>query len=141
MSGGNCHVAAIQVAPGSSEVIAHGNRKNPEVQNPLLVALHTYICLLRLLISSSTEYSLCPERAPLNTIWRLFNGNSDDIHGNLNARMRTEMLLSTIDYFCFEVSIAVFGLISAILPCFQLSAFKSCEDKCKCRNEPLWMGG
>ena len=46
---------------GSSEVIDHGIGKHREVQKPLLVTLHTDICLLRLLISSSTEYSLCPD--------------------------------------------------------------------------------
>ena len=61
MLGGNCQVVAIRVAPGSSEVIAHRNGKNWEVQNALLITLHADICLLRRLISSSTEYSLCPE--------------------------------------------------------------------------------
>ena len=57
MSVGNCHVAALRLAPASSEVIAHGIRKHRKVQKPLLVSLHTDICLL--LISTSTEYSLC----------------------------------------------------------------------------------
>ena len=63
ISGGNCHVEAKLVAPGSSEVIGHGNEKNGEVQKPLFVTLHADICciaLLHLLISLSTKYSLCP---------------------------------------------------------------------------------
>ena len=44
---------------GKSEVIAHGNGKNWEVQKPLLVTLNTDICLLRLLISLSTCHALC----------------------------------------------------------------------------------
>ena len=39
-------VAVIRVAPGSSDVIAHGNGKNREVQKPLLITLHAHICLL-----------------------------------------------------------------------------------------------
>ena len=61
MLGGHCHVAAIQVAIlGSSEAIIHGMGNKREVQKPLLVNLHTDICLLPLLISLSTKYSLCP---------------------------------------------------------------------------------
>ena len=65
MPGGNCHVAGIQVAPESSEVIAHGNRKNHKFQKPFLVTLHADICILRLIISSSIKYSLCPARQAL----------------------------------------------------------------------------
>ena len=59
--GRKCHDAAIQVAPGSSEAIAHGIGKHREVQKPLLISLHTDICLLLLLISLSINYSLCPD--------------------------------------------------------------------------------
>ena len=64
MSGGNCHVAAIRVAPGSSEAIAHGIGKHREVQKPLLVSLRADICLLRLVISASTEHSSCVMLCP-----------------------------------------------------------------------------
>ena len=61
MPRGNGHVAAIQLAPGSSEAIAHGIGKHREVNKLLLVSLHTDISLLRLIISAGTKYSLCPE--------------------------------------------------------------------------------
>ena len=35
------------------------NKKHQEVQKPLLISLHADICLLRLLISLSTDYSSC----------------------------------------------------------------------------------
>ena len=54
MLGGNCHVAALQVALGSSEAIAHGIGKHWEVQK----LLHADIRLVCLLIFLSIEYSL-----------------------------------------------------------------------------------
>ena len=53
MSGGDCHVASIQEAAGSSETITHRLGKHRDFQKPLLVSLHTDIWLLRLLISSN----------------------------------------------------------------------------------------
>ena len=67
--GGNCHVATIQIAPGSSEVVALKKGKNREVQKSLPVSLLADICLLRLLISSSTKYSLCPELFIVDLYW------------------------------------------------------------------------
>ena len=55
----NFNVVAIGVAPGSSEVIAHGNVKNREVQKPLLVTLQDIIENMesRLVIQIKTQLS------------------------------------------------------------------------------------
>ena len=60
MSGGNSHVAAIKVALGSSEAIAHGIGKHREAQKPMCVCLQTDNCLLLLLLSLSAKYLLFP---------------------------------------------------------------------------------
>ena len=69
MSGGNCHVLAKRVAPGSSKAIAHGIGKQRQVQNQLLVSLHADKSLLRLLISLSHVFiPLDPLYAGINCL-------------------------------------------------------------------------
>ena len=58
---GNCHAAAIRVTPVSSEAIAHRMSMIIRNNDLKLVNLHAEICLLGLIMSSSTKYSLCPE--------------------------------------------------------------------------------